>query len=127
VERVVNDVYASILITMTSNSMNKEHIYLIEDLPLRPIDIWYVFLVVLDKKSSSWLFISSDIWRDGQTIKHLDQDSIHNIKAVFDAVGLKYEFRISISNAGISQPDIGPERLSENCEVFIAKKRENFK
>jgi len=121
VESVVNGIHASILINMTSNSMSKEYIYSIEDLPFRPIDIWYVFLVVFGKKSSSWLFISSDIWRDGQTAKHLNQNIINSIKAVFDAVGLKYEFRISISNAGISQSDVGPERLSENCEIFIAK------
>jgi adenylate kinase family enzyme len=101
--------------------MDKEKIELIEDLPLRPIDIWCVFLVVLGKKPSSWFDISSGIWRRGQEPKHVCQSQIDDIKKVFDKIGVKYTFRIIISNAGIPQPDENFERLNEICEIFIAK------
>lgn len=107
--------------TTVANNINKENVYAIEDLPLRPIDIWYVFLVVLGKKTSSWLSTSSDIWRDGQTPKFVDQNRINDIKSVFDNVGIKYVFKKSITDAGILQSDTDTKRLNEICEIFIAK------
>lgn len=106
--------------------MNKKEIELIEDLPLRPIDIWYTFLVALGKKPSSWYFISSDIWRKGQAPKHICQNQIDEIKKVYDEVGIRCSFKISASNAGIMQSDENDERLSETCEILIAKDDETL-
>lgn len=100
--------------------MNKELVYLIEDLPFTPLDIWYTFLVALGKKRSAWIGVSSDIWREGQEPKHIDNSRIEAIKKTFETVGLKYRMNILVSSAGIRGADEGGERLREVCDIFIS-------
>ena len=99
---------------------------MIEDLPFKASDIWYSYLVALDKKPTAWLVLCSDVWRDGESPKHVDRDRIETVKRVFEEVGIKYEIRIRVSDSGIYQPDEGRTRLNEICDVFISKDKNDI-
>lgn len=101
--------------------MNQLHIELIEDLPLSPLEQWYIILVVLRKRSSMWAIMSSDIWRHGDDPIKIDPEKINRIKNSLNKLDIKYTIEFRDSDAGIIQPDDGRQRFNQICDIFIAQ------
>lgn len=104
-------------------SINKKALELLEDLPLRADDAWYVLLVYLGVKSGAWAQIKSDAWRDGDEPKRIDASTRRTMEESLKALGLFYFIEERDTTAGLWQPDDGRKRLNQIADIYIAKEQ----
>lgn len=105
--------------------IDKRALEILEDLPLRPYDAWYVLLVYLGLKSGAWVDIKSNIWREGDAAKSVPQSTRRVIEESLDALGLVYHVEERETDAGLWQPDDGAarKRLNQIVDFYIAKEQ----
>ena len=103
-------------------SIDTKTLEILEDLPLRADEAWYVLLVYLGLKSGLWASIESDIWRQGDTPKQIHQSTRNIIEESLKSLGLVYSIELRDTNAGLMQSDDDSrERLNQIADIFIAK------
>lgn len=104
-----------------------KQIEMIEDLPLRASDRWYVLLALTGHKKASWFCVTSDVWREGDEPIRIPDEQVHRLTAMLSALGLSYRLRFRDSDAGLFQPDDSSDfrqRYNQICDVFIGDTEE---
>lgn len=97
-------------------------IEMIEDLPLRASDRWYVLLALTRHKKASWVSIESDVWREGDDEISVDKDRLSRFENVLNTLRLPYACRLRDTDAGLYQPDEGSifrKRMNQICDIFV--------
>lgn len=101
--------------------MDNQSIEMIEDLPLRADDAWYVLLVYLGLKSGAWIHVTSEVWREGEPKKRVSDESLKSFKETLKKIGLFYELEFRDTDAGMWQSDGGRKRYNQICDIYITK------
>lgn len=103
-------------------------IEMIEDMPLAVVDRWYVLLALAGHKQASWVDITSDIWREGDTPIEIPEDQVHRITDTLSELGIAYKLRFRDSDAGLFQPEESSDfrrRYNQICDIFIGTSDQN--
>ena len=104
-----------------------KQVEMIEDIPLGESDRWYILLALMGLKKGSWLFLASDIWREGDEPIRIPQEQIDRIVATLKVLGISYRLRFRDSDAGLSQPDEPSDfrrRYNQLCDIYIGSTEE---
>lgn len=96
---------------------------ILEDLPLRADDAWYVLLVYLGLKSGVWANLESAIWREGEAPKRVSESTIADVERALKELGLPYHIDQRDTDAGLWQPDDTEtrQRFHEIIDIYVAK------
>ena len=102
-------------------------IELVEDLPLRADDKWYVLLALTGHKHGSWLQLESDTWREGDEQKSIAEE-VNKITAILDKLGILYSVRFRDPEPDtIWQSEEGKglrTRIHQLVDIFIATSKD---
>jgi hypothetical protein len=101
--------------------MDNQAIEIIEDLPLRADDAWYVLLVYLGLKSGAWIHVTSEVWREGMPKKRIPDESLKGVEETLKILGLFYKLEFRDTDAGMWQSEGGRKRYNQICDIYVTK------